>query len=149
MKKIALLMTLCLLLASCASMNDDSYNQTGPQLSSTDMGIRYLLGQGVPQNDSKAFDYFLKAADQDNSPYAQNEVAYMYAAGKGTPQNYVKAFQYYQKAANQGVASAEFNLGLLYIHGLGTAQNPTLGKQFIQQAAAKGFEPARQALLEF
>lgn len=148
MKKIILLASLCLVLVGCATMDDDAYTQSGQRVSSTDMGVRYLLGRGVPQNDQKAFDYFLKAADKDNSAYAQNEVAYMYAAGKGTEQNYVLAFQYYQRAANQGLVSAEYNLGLLYMHGLGTAKNPVIGKEFIQKAANQGFEPARQALLE-
>lgn len=149
--KLIVLCVFCWGLSGCAGEhyagNSDYYARTMQSESPTEKGTRYLLGRGVPQSDTKAFEYFLIAADQDD-PQAQNEVAYMYAAGKGTPRDYVNAFEYYQKAANQGMPSAEYNLGLLYEHGLGTAKNTAIACQFFQKAAQRGFEPARQRLLE-
>lgn len=139
-------MILCLLLTGCAS---GAFGQGGMYAqSSSDMGMNYLLGRGVPQNNAKAFAYFSKAADEDDV-FAQNEVAYMYAAGKGTTRDYKKALMYYKKAADHDLASAQFNLGLLYANGLGTEANKALAREWFQKSAAHGFEPAQVALKQY
>lgn len=145
LKYIVILITL--LLVGCAS---DRYPGNAPMVhakkeSATETGVRYLLGRGVRQNDEKAFEYFLKGANQGNAR-AQNQVAYMYAAGKGTEQDYGKAIEYYQKAADQGLMSAQYNLGLMYLYGMGTPVNEALGLEWVQKAASKGFEPAKETL---
>lgn len=109
------------------------------------MGVNYLLGRGVPQNNEKAFYYFKQAADQDDA-FAQNEVAYMYAAGKGVQQDYKMAFHYYQKAADNDLASAQYSLGLLYANGLGVAKNAGFAETWFKKSAAHHFEPAIVAL---
>lgn len=133
------------MLAGCATTHYPSDMKVKPTDSNADIGVRYLLGRGVAQNNDQAFYYFLKAANEGD-PFAQNEVAYLYAAGKGTSQNFNKAFVYYQKAANQNLASAQFNLGLFYLHGLGTAENKTQGLEWIKKSAAHGFGPAKEML---
>ena len=45
-------------------------------------------------------------------PEAQLEVGEMYVAGRDVPQNDVVAFAWYRQAAEQGVAEAQFNVGL-------------------------------------
>src|SRR5580704_10295129 len=95
-KKWILLMGLCVLFTGCSTGRFPG--ETGP-VSTTDMGERYLLGRGVPQNNAKAFSYFTQAANEGN-PFAQNELAYMYAAGKGTKRDDAKALFWYRKAAN-------------------------------------------------
>lgn len=119
------------------------FSDTGP----TSMGVRYLMGRGVPQNNEKAFIYFSQAAE-NGDPFAQNELAYLYAAGKGTPKNPAKAFFWYQKAAEHGLASAQYNLGLLYRRGMGTPKNEALAIKWFKESALHGFEPARIALGE-
>lgn len=147
-KKHVLLVGLCALVAGCATTNSpiSSNGYFTNTENATDMGVRYLLGRGVPKNEATAFSYFRTGAEQDD-PFAQNELAYMYAAGKGTPRDYQKAVEYYQKAADHGLASAQYNLGLMYLHGLGTAQNRTIAMKWIQKSADHGFEPAKQALI--
>src|SRR3990167_9964166 len=88
-RRLLLLVGLSLLFAGCSTgrYGDDSVYRNE---SSTNLGKRYLLGQGVPQNNEKAFYYFNQAA-RDDDPFAQNEVAYLYAAGKGTARDYSKA----------------------------------------------------------
>lgn len=145
-KKFIFLTLMSMLLAGCATTR--SNNDIHPGESTTDTGVRYLLGRGVRQNDAQAFYYFNKAANEGD-PFAQNEVAYMYAVGKGTQRDYTKALSYYQKAADHGLASAQYNLGLLYLHGMGTQPNPGLANYWFKQAASHGFEPAKQALARF
>lgn len=151
MKKIVFLMGLSLLITACANQQyagNTDYAKVTEHEGPRQMGVRYLLGRGVPQNDQTAFEYFLKAAKQGDA-FAQNEVAYLYARGKGTSQDYEQAFKYYQKAADHGLVSAEYNLGLLYLYGLGAPVNKEMAKSWIEKSAAKGFEPAKQALSNF
>lgn len=148
-KKLMLMIGLSVLFAGCSTGRyEDGMISMGPA-TTTDMGVRYLLGRGVPQNDAKAFSYFKQAADTENDPFAQNEVAYLYAAGKGTSRDYEKAIFYYTKAAEHGLASAQLNLGLMYIRGMGTPVNKEVGLKWIGKAAAHGFEPAKIALAKY
>jgi len=147
-KRLMLLIGTCLLLNGCETtkyVGNTGYAEAGQHESATKMGVRFLLGRGVPQNDAKAFGYFLTAANEGD-PFAENEVAYLYAAGKGTSQDYAKAFEYYQKAANHGLASAQYSLGLMYANGLGTTPDKMMAQQWFKKSAAHGFEPAKQAL---
>lgn len=149
MKKLLVLMGVCIFITGCFPNpyeGNTGYMQVGQKEAPEHLGMRYLLGRGVPQDDNKAFENFLIAANEDDA-FAQNQVAYMYAAGQGTTQDYTKAYEYYQKAANHGLASAQYNLGLLYEHGLGTSPNHAVACSLYQKAADKGFEPARRALL--
>lgn len=141
-KKTLLILGLSFLFAGCSTGGYYSDLKGGTP---TKMGVRYLLGRGVPQNDAKAFSYFSQAANADD-PFAQNELAYMYAAGKGTSRDDRKALFWYEKAANHGLASAQYNLGLMYQHGLGTVPDEGLAKQWLEKSAARGFGPARTAL---
>ncbi len=143
-QKLILIIGLSFLFAGCSTGGYYSDNMAGGG-GPAKMGMRYLLGRGVPQNDTKAFYYFNQAANNDD-PFAQNEVAYLYAAGKGTSRNYERALFWYEKAANHGLASAQYNLGLMYLHGIGTAPNKEVAMQWFQKSAARGFEPARLAL---
>lgn len=147
-KKLIIVLGLSVLFTGCTTGRYATGNLPGSHFSdtgATSMGVRYLMGRGVPQNNEKAFGYFNKAAKNDD-PFAQNELAYMYAAGKGTTRDNEKAFYWYQKAADHGLASAQYNLGLLYQKGIGTPKNPALATKWFKESAAHGFEPARRAL---
>src|SRR5436190_14838284 len=98
-KRLILIIGLCGLFAGCSTGRYDLMKGT-----TANMGVRYLLGLGVPQSDTKAFNYFRWQAAQDD-PFAENELAYMYAAGKGTTRDYKKALMWYQKAASHGLES--------------------------------------------
>ena len=59
----------------------------------------YKEGQGVEQNYIKAVEWFLKAAEQDNSD-AQFNLGLIYQeGGKGIERNDAKAAEWYRKAA--------------------------------------------------
>jgi TPR repeat protein len=147
-KKI-LIISLCLFISSCVTeRGSDGENIDTSQMSSADtftMGMRYLLGKGVPQNNQKAVAYLEKSAET-GYPYAENELGYLYIAGRGVPQNYETAFKWYQKSANHGLASAQYNLGLMYLNGVGTPVDKALAKKYFQEAAQRGFSPASRAL---
>src|SRR3990167_10133257 len=137
-----------LLLVSCSTgkYGNSSILSFGQGETTTDTGVRYLLGRGVARDDKQAFYYFSRAAN-DGDTFAENELAYMYAAGKGTERDYTKALYWYQQAANHGLASAQYNLGLMYLYGLGVSPNKTLARKWFQASRAHDFEPARDALV--
>jgi hypothetical protein len=72
----------------------------------------------------------------------------MYAAGKGVTQDYTLSIQWYQKAADHGLASAQYNLGLMYANGIGTPVDKEKAKALFRMAASRGFNPARKALAQ-
>ena len=135
-----------MLLSGCATTSKQTASgQALKQETAAELGVRYLLGRGVPQSDEKAFHYFKEAASAGDAA-AQNELAYLYATGKGTSKNAEKAVFYYQLAAFQDLPSAQFNLGLLYAKGQGVTANQTEAMKWIEKAAALGFLPARAYL---
>ncbi|MCC2666210.1 MAG: hypothetical protein K0S63_126, partial [Gammaproteobacteria bacterium] len=99
---IALFWGCYFLCVSCASHKNGTYD-TDDSHTQNKLGVKYLLGQGVVQDDAIAFSWFEKSAAQGN-PYAENELGYLYAAGRGVAQNDVTALQWYQKAADHGLA---------------------------------------------
>jgi len=145
-KKLIIVAGLSVLLSACSTGRFNHSNDYYLHGTPTQMGVRYLLGRGVPQDDQKAFYYFSQAED---NPFAQNELAYMYATGKGTEQDYQKAFSFYQKAANHGLSSAQYSLGLFYVRGLGTQPSQALAIEWFKKSAAQGFEPAKRALKKY
>jgi len=70
----------------------------------------------------------------------------LYKEGKGIPQNYSEALKWYRKAADQGLAKAQFQLGLIYEQGLGVQQDSTEASKWYQKAADQGFEEAKSKL---
>ncbi len=64
------------------------------------LGIMYDYGQGVPQDDAKAVEWYRKAAEQGNAG-AQYNLGVMYGKGQGVPQDYAQAHMWYNLAASR------------------------------------------------
>ncbi len=86
------------------------------------LGFLYRDGLGVKQDYKKAFDWFLKAAEQNDSK-AQSSLGFLYRDGLRVKQDYKKAFDWFVKAAEQNDADAQSSLGFLYRDGLGVEQD--------------------------
>jgi len=110
-----------------------------------DLGLMYQNGEGVPQDDVKAAEWFQKAADQANAE-AQTNLGAMYANGKGVAQDDAKAVAWFQRAASHGLAEAQFNLGLMYAKGRGVPIDEARAVEWYQKAAAQGFVEAQNNL---
>ena len=65
-----------------------------------------------------------------------------YTYGKGVAQDYAQAVKWYRKAAEQGVANAQYILGLMYVKGQGVPQNYSESYVWSSLAAASGNEDA-------
>jgi uncharacterized protein len=77
---------------------------------------------GVDQDSTKAFGWYLKAAQQGNATGEFN-VGQRYAEGDGTLQSYTLAVYWYRKAAEQNYPAAMWNLGSMYHTGQGMPQD--------------------------
>ena len=67
------------------------------------------------------------------------------ANGEGVPEDDAEAVRWYRMAAEQGLAPAQFILGLMYANGEGVPQNYVRAYAWFNLAAAQGYEGAVSA----
>ena len=101
------------------------------------LGLMYRNGRGVPEDYSRAAQWFGKAAEKGHAR-AQLLLGMMYHQGDGVAQNSLKAAQWYRKAAEQGRASAQTTLGIMYEQGDGVPQDWALAHMWYSLAASNG-----------
>ncbi len=90
----------------------------------------------------------IKADAERGNAMAQGALAECYDRGicEGIPHDYTKARIWYEKAAGQGVAEAQYNLGLMYHEGQGVRQDYVKARQWFEKAAAQGDADAQSSL---
>lgn len=125
------------------------------------LGRMYANGDGVAQDDLRAYDYFSKIAnahaeDSPSAPQAAIVANAFVALGRyyvsGIPNTRVKAdperaremFSY--AASYFGNAEAQYRLAKMYLDGVGTTRDTKYGVRWLGLAAQKGQHQA-QALL--
>ena len=89
--------------------------------------LRYEKGKGVEKDMKKAFEWFLKSAENGNAK-AMNRVGCCFSNGEGVKQDKTKAFEWWLKSAENGNADAMCNVGLCYDNGEGAAKDLTKAK---------------------
>jgi TPR repeat protein len=107
------------------------------------LGDMYLTGQGVPQDDKQAVEWFRKAAEQGFA-IAQNDLGFMYDNGRGVPHDDELALHWYRKSAEQGYAPAQNNLGRFYSRAV--PQDDKRAVEWYRKAAVQGFSDAQYNL---
>lgn len=110
------------------------------------LGLRFESGKGVRRNQSRAWQWFKRAADRGHAE-AQVKVAEYLAEGVGTIIDRRKALAYYRKAADQGHTGAQAKLGLWLLNGIGTDVNYVEAVRHLRAAAEAG-EPLAVSALE-
>ena len=81
-----------------------------------------MNGIGTDKNETKAFEWYLKSAENGNA-IAQNNLGDCYKNGIGTDKNETKAFEWYLKSAEDGNSDGQVNLAICYDNGIGTDKN--------------------------
>ncbi len=76
------------------------------------VGMHYRHGLGVPQDDTEAFRWYKKAAEQGKAR-AQHRLGTLYGRGLGVAQDYVHAHMWWNLAAKQGHKKAIKNRGVV------------------------------------
>ncbi len=109
------------------------------------LGVMYVAGLGVSQDDVEAVRWFQQAAEQGHS-LAQHNLGAMYAQGRGVPQDDAEAVRWYRQAAGQGLARAQFVLGVMYAEGRGGAQDDVEAVRWYRAAADQGLARAQYNL---
>ena len=94
----------------------------GDAHSQLELGELYEEGNGVKQDYTKAFNYYLMASKQGLNE-ATNYIGLFYQSGLGVNQDYKKSFEYFKIASDNGYKYANNNLGFLYLNGLGVDKN--------------------------
>ena len=119
--------------------------EQGDAVAQNKLGYRYQNGNGVPQSDTEAVNWYRKAAEQGNAD-AQNNLGTMYLDGNGVPQNVSEAVNWFRKSADQGNAWGQSNLGNMYRNGRGVSQSDTEAVNWYRKAADQGFAGAQNEL---
>lgn len=117
------------------------------------LGRMYADGDGVEENDLKAFEYFNQiisahaddAPTSPQAPYVSNafvEIGSYYMTGianSAVAPNAARARDIFNYAATYfGDALAQVNLGQMYLDGVGGDRNPRLAARWFHSAAKKG-----------
>ncbi len=131
----------------------------GDAFAQNNLGFMYDNGLGTEENKKLAYQWFLKASEQ-NQVNALTTIASYYLNGDVVSQNYVKAFKFYKKAANmrfedsawfkifsdyeilwkKNQSRAIYALGLMHEKGQGTRYNYERAKEFYLKADEYGHE---------
>ena|GEM_PF-3572907 len=101
------------------------------------LGMMYIKGQGVPQDDTQAVAWFRMAAEQGNA-HGQYNLGVSYYHGQGVPQDYAQAAFWFRKAAEQGDADGQCDLGVSYGNGEGVPQDYAQAALWFRMAAEQG-----------
>lgn len=101
------------------------------------MGQLHSRGEGVPQDEGLAVQWYRKAAQQ-GLPEAENELGTALAEGRGVEADLRQAAEWYRRAAEQGLASAQANLGRMYGGGIGVRRNESTAAEWFTKAAEQG-----------
>lgn len=107
-------------------------------------GLAYKNGDGVPQSNETAIEYFKIAA---NLGHVQAQLAvggYYY-----TKNDCAEATKWLQMAADLGNAEALFNLGVFYTEGMGVDQDLEKAADFFYRAARRRHAEAQYAYGDF
>jgi TPR repeat protein len=75
-----------------------------PRRASTELGLMYMKGNGVKQNDKIAFEHFNNAVGHSVAMYY---VGKYYEEGKIVPKDLAKAFENYENSYNKGYKPAQ------------------------------------------
>jgi hypothetical protein len=133
----------------------------GESLAQWKLGKMYADGDGVPQDDAKAFDYFSQIvenyneddADPRQAPFVSSAFVALGVynlngiANSGIAPNTSRALEMFHYAAvNFGDSNAQYNLARMYLDGNGTEKDGRQAARWLFLAADKGHIES-QALL--
>jgi TPR repeat protein len=105
-----------------------------------DLGIMYVTGKGVAEDDAHAVSLYRKACDGGN-PFGCGNLGFMYENGLGAGKDEAQASGLYRKACDGGVALGCGSLALMYEKGNGVSVDLAQAVNFYRKACDGGFAP--------
>ena len=109
----------------------------GSETAQTRLALRYLAGEGLPQNYRQAKKWFEEAAKQGNAE-AQVNLGTLYFRGEGAPRSAQMALFWFSRAAAQGDAAAFVKLGQMYAEAQGVPRDLIQAHMWFHLAATTG-----------
>ena len=109
------------------------------------LGILYFLGDGVENDEKKAFLYIQNSANQ-NETRAYAIMGILHESGKGIRKNFSQAASFYRKGALRGDVFAQFHLGRIYYKGTGVPQDYNEALYWYHKAAEEKYSLAQYNL---
>ena len=101
------------------------------------IGKMHCYGLGTEQDYEKAFEWFLKSAQEGNK-FAQYSLANLYYYGNGVEKDLSQAFLWYRKSSEQGQPYASYAAAQMYNKGEYVAENKETAQRYYK-AALSGF----------
>ena len=109
------------------------------------LGTLYENGQGVPQNFSRAFSWYKKAAEAGLAE-GHFRLGQCYEVGLGVPVSYPEAAASFQKAADLKLGAADFRLAALSMSGLLGQPDTKKALDHLNKAVNNGYSDAANEL---
>jgi TPR repeat protein len=115
---------------------------SGDPLAQHELGLRFLLGEGIPADTAQAVYWIRKAANQ-NLTSAKYNYAILLINGIGVTWDPFSAFKLFQSAAKDGMVQAQYVVGILYTDNLTVKRDYNTAYYWIKKAADNDYEPAK------
>jgi TPR repeat protein len=113
-----------------------------------ELGLRYLLGEGVEADTLKGAFWIKRAAEQ-NSADAEYNLGILEFNGMGIPWNPFESYKFFLAAARQGMVEAEYILSMFLTENLVVPRNWEEAYRWIKKSADGGYAPAKEAVADF
>ena len=97
------------------------------------IGKMHCYGLGIEQDYEKAFEWFLKSAQEGNK-FAQYSLANLYYYGNGVEKDFSQAFLWYQRSSSQGQPYASYAVAQMYSKGEYVCQNEEISQRYYKDA---------------
>jgi TPR repeat protein len=107
---------------------------------------RFASGDGVPKDESKATEWFGKAAAAGDAN-AQCNYGFRLDRGIGIAADHVSAVNWYRKSAEAGVLVAAYNMGCSYANGEGVTKDEAEAFVWFLRSASGGHANAMHAVV--
>ena len=99
-----------------------------------ELGLKFLFGEGVSENDEAAIRFFEMAAAKDH-PEAQYWLGRIHQSGCGVPEDITEAASWFKKAAEQGHPKAQAKLGVCYLFADGVNEDDHEAIRWLRKSA--------------
>lgn len=113
-----------------------------------ELGLRYLLGEGVEADTLRGAFWIRRAAEQ-NSADAQYNLGILEFNGWGIPWNPFDAYKLFLAAAQHGMGESQYILSMFLTENLVVPRNWEEAYKWIKKAVDAGYAPAKEALTDF
>ncbi len=113
-----------------------------------ELGLRYLLGEGVEADTLKGAFWIKRAAEQ-NSADASYNLGILEFNGMGLPWDPFDAYKLFKSAAQKGMPEAEYIFSMFLTENLVVPRDWEEAYQWIKKSAEAGYGPAKEAAADF